>query len=705
MTGMTTPRANRWQSALAAATGRQDLMIVALLVATILLMILPLPTLLVDVLIACNITFAVLLLMVAVYLRSPLELSVLPSVILITTVFRLALSIGVTRLILMDADAGAIIQTFGEFVIGGSLAIGLVIFLIITVVQFVVVVKGAERVAEVAARFTLDALPGKQMSIDGELRSGDIDLAEATRRRQTLEKESQLYGAMDGAMKFVKGDAIAGLLIVAVNLIGGLAVGMLQHGMSLGQAMHVYSLLTIGDGLVSQIPALFVAITSGTIVTRVTTSESRNLGADIAHQIGANPTALLMAAGVVALLGFIPGFPTLIFLAIAGLMAGGVLLRRRRALREAGAAAALEEAASDTAATADETVTLHFGADLAAGLGRANVERLARDVAEDLGQALGVPFPAGRVGPGGTLPPDGFRIDIDGVPVEAGTARPGRILLRDDPMHLDLLGLAADTGEGPGGAVQHWIDARQEATLAEAGIGHATAEEIVAEALTRALRRYAPHFLGIQETQAFLKGIEATRGDLVREAQRHLSVNQVADVFRRLLEEGISLRNHRLVLETLAEWGQKEQDVILLTEYVRGGLKRQICHAHADDRKVIHALILDRGAEDVLRQSIRQTTVGAYLALPEGQAEELVDTIRGHLGRVVAGGRPPVILTALDTRRFLRQTLARNHVEAAVLSYAEIASDYTVQPVAVVRLTGRRPRQDAGAGLDRAAAE
>ncbi|OWJ63692.1 type III secretion system export apparatus subunit SctV [Inquilinus limosus] len=695
-------RTRSWQSALAAATGRQDLMIVALLVATIFLMILPLPTLLVDALIACNMTFAVLLLMVAVYLRSPLELSVLPSVILIATVFRLALSIGVTRLILMQADAGAIIQTFGEFVIGGSLAIGLVIFLIITVVQFVVVVKGAERVAEVAARFTLDALPGKQMSIDGELRSGDIDLAEATRRRQVLEKESQLYGAMDGAMKFVKGDAIAGLIIVAVNLIGGLAVGMLQHGMSLGQAMHVYSLLTIGDGLVSQIPALFVAITSGTIVTRVTTSDSRNLGADIAHQIGANPTALLMAAGVVALLGFIPGFPTLIFLAIAAVMAGGVLLRRRRTLREAGAAAQ-EEVAPDPAA--DETVTLHFGADLAAGLGRAQGERLARDAAEELGQALGVPFPAGRVGPAGTLPPDGFRIDIDGVPVEAGTARPGRILLRDDPMHLDLLGLTAETSEGTGGQVLHWIDDRHEAALAEAGIGHATAEEIVAEALTRALRRYAPHFLGIQETMAFLKGIEATRGDLVREAQRNLSVNQVADVFRRLLEEGISLRNHRLVLETLAEWGQKEQDVVLLAEYVRGGLKRQICHGHADERKIIHALILERSAEDVLRQSIRQTTVGAYLALPEGQAEELVDTIRGHLGRVAAGGRPPVILTALDIRRFLRQTLMRNQVEAVVLSYAEIAPDYTVQPVAVVRLTGRRNRQEAQTGPDRAAAE
>ncbi|WP_342234465.1 type III secretion system export apparatus subunit SctV [Inquilinus sp. OTU3971] len=698
---------NRIWARVAAMTGRQDLMIVALLVATILLMILPLPTLLVDVLIACNITFAVLLLMVAVYLRSPLELSVLPSVILITTVFRLALSIGVTRLILMDADAGAIIQTFGEFVIGGSLAIGLVIFLIITVVQFVVVVKGAERVAEVAARFTLDALPGKQMSIDGELRSGDIDLAEATRRRQTLEKESQLYGAMDGAMKFVKGDAIAGLIIVAVNLIGGLAVGMLQHGMSLGQAMHVYSLLTIGDGLVSQIPALFVAITSGTIVTRVTTAESRNLGADIAHQIGSNNTALLMAAGVVVMLGFIPGFPTLIFLAIAGAMAGVVLLRRRRAQREAGATASDPADGSETEGETEsnEIVALLLGSDLSASLGLDRAEFLTLEVSGALEQALGVPFPPARVAEEPMLPPDAFRIDIDGVPGETGTARPGRILLRDDPMHLELLDLLSETTEDSSGTIQHWIDAEHEAALAEAGIGHATAEEVVAEALTRALRRYASHFLGIQETQAFLKEIEATRGDLVREAQRSLSVNQIADVFRRLLEEGISLRNHRLVLETLAEWGQKEQNPLLLTEYVRGGLKRQISHAHADDRKIIDALVLDRSAEELLRQSIHQTSAGTYLALPEGQAEELVDAIRGHLGRVVAGGRPPVILTALDTRRFLRQTLARNQVDTVVLSYPEIAPDYTIRPVAVVRLTGRRVRQDGGAGLDRTAAE
>ena len=693
----------RLQSAFAKITGRQDLVIVALLVATILLMILPLPTVLVDVLIACNMTFAVLLLMVAVYLKTPLELSVLPSVILIATVFRLALSIGTTRLVLMQADAGEIIQTFGEFVIGGSLVVGLVIFLIITIVQFVVVVKGAERVAEVAARFTLDALPGKQMSIDGELRSGDIDLAEAMRRRQTLEKESQLYGAMDGAMKFVKGDAIAGLIIVAVNMIGGLAVGVMQHGMSFSQALHVYSLLTIGDGLVAQIPALFIAITSGTIVTRVTTSESRNLGADIAGQLGANPTALMMAAGVVALLGFVPGFPTLIFLGIAAVLAIGVVLRRRRR--------AAEEAEADPVVTnepmviVDDIMTLHLSPRLAEGLGRGVAAGLAVEAASELEQSLGVPFPVARPMADPDLAADRFRIDIEGVPVEQGHARAGWLLLRDDPMHLDLLDLTAETLESEGQPATQWIDGRHEAALVEAGIGHATAAEVVAEALERALRRNAPGFLGIQETHAFLKAIEVTRGDLVREAQRSLSLHQVTDIFRRLLEEGISLRNHRLVLETLAEWGGKEQDVLLLTEYVRGGLKRQICHAHADARKVIDALILDRAAEDLVRQSIRQTAVGTFLTLPEGHAEELIDTVRGHLRRTGADGRPPVILTALDTRRFLRQTLVRNRVEATILSYAEIAPDYTVQPVAVIRLTGRRGRAETEAGVSRAAAE
>jgi len=295
---------------------RQDLVVVVLLVTAILMMILPLPTWLVDGLIGVNMASAVLLLMMALYLKNPLDFSTLPSIILITTIFRLALSITTTRLILLQADAGDIVETFGNFVIAGELIVGLVVFLIITIVQFVVITKGSERVAEVAARFTLDALPGKQMSIDADLRNGDIEQHEARSRRSVLERESQFFGAMDGAMKFVKGDAIAGLIIVAVNLIGGISIGMFRKGMSAGEAVDVYSLLTVGDGLAAQLPALFVSLAAGSVITRVAADDTENLGTDITRQMVSSSLALRVAAAILLIMMFIPGFPWPVFLLI-----------------------------------------------------------------------------------------------------------------------------------------------------------------------------------------------------------------------------------------------------------------------------------------------------------------------------------------------------------------------------------------------------
>ena len=343
---MMMPVIKSWLSRLGS---RQDLMLVVLMVMTIIMMILPLPTLVIDTLLATNMALTVLLLMVGIYLRDPVDFSTLPSVILISTVFRLSLSISTTRLILVQADAGKIVSTFGEFVISGNLIVGLVVFLIITIVQFVVITKGSERVAEVSARFTLDALPGRQMSIDADLRNGDIDQAEAKRRRQLLQKESQLYGAMDGAMKFVKGDAIAGLVIIAVNLLGGVMVGTLQHGMSMGEALQVYSLLTVGDGLVAQIPALFMSITAGTIVTRVTTEETTNLGSDIAGQLMHNPRTLRLASIVLFGLGLVPGFPTVIFWLLGAILGGtGILFYvRDKKQVEADDARRVEEATKE----------------------------------------------------------------------------------------------------------------------------------------------------------------------------------------------------------------------------------------------------------------------------------------------------------------------------------------------------------------------
>src|SRR5688572_1502558 len=307
----------RLKTLIARAPGSPDLMIALVLMLTVAMMVLPMPLLLVDLLIGFNLGFAVLLLMVSLYVLSPLEFSTLPGIILLSTVFRLALTITTTRLILTQADAGDIVRTFGEFVIAGSVLVGLVVFLIITVVQFIVIAKGAERVAEVGARFILDALPGKQMAIDAELRNGDIDQAEARRRRGRLERESQLYGAMDGAMKFVKGDAIAGLVVIVVNLIGGIAVGTLSRGMPFVQAVREYALLTIGDALISQIPALMLSITAATVVTRVTGDSKLDLGRDIASQLSADRRALRLAAIVLLAMGLVPGFPTAVFVVLA----------------------------------------------------------------------------------------------------------------------------------------------------------------------------------------------------------------------------------------------------------------------------------------------------------------------------------------------------------------------------------------------------
>jgi len=335
---MTGARLDRMLQGIAA---RQDLMLVALLVLTTVMMILPMPTVFADILIATNIALSILLMMVAIYINGPVEFSTLPTVILVTTAFRLSLSITTSRMILVQGDAGEIIRSFGEFVIAGNIVVGLVVYLIITIVQFVVITKGSERVAEVAARFTLDALPGKQISIDTDLKNGDIDQQEARRRRGTLEKESQLYGAMDGAMKFVKGDAIASLVIIVVNLVGGMTIGVLQRGLSFSEAVQTYSLLAVGDGLIAQIPALLISLTAGVIVTRVTSAVGGNLGRDMVSQVTADPRVLQVASAVLAGLAFVPGFPVSVFLTLAVLLGAagwGLSGRRRKA-----SAAALAE--------------------------------------------------------------------------------------------------------------------------------------------------------------------------------------------------------------------------------------------------------------------------------------------------------------------------------------------------------------------------
>ena len=672
---------------------RQDLMLVVLMVMTIIMMILPLPTVVIDVLLATNMALTVLLMMVGIYLRDPVDFSTLPSVILISTVFRLSLSISTTRLILVQADAGKIVETFGEFVISGNLIVGLVVFLIITVVQFVVITKGSERVAEVSARFTLDALPGRQMSIDADLRNGDIDQAEAKRRRQMLQKESQLYGAMDGAMKFVKGDAIAGLVIIAVNLLGGVMVGTLQHGMSMGEALQVYSLLTVGDGLVAQIPALFMSITAGTIVTRVTTEETTNLGSDIAGQLVHNPRTLRLAAVVLFGLGLVPGFPTAIFWTISAILGGtGILfyLRDKRQTEEEDARRekeALTAVDSPQSLPSQEVVGLSLSPDLFQVVQAAEFEARLQRLRKALYDQLGLPFPQIAVHADDRLGKGRYQVKLDDVPMDDGTLRMGMLLLCDEPDHLEL---ADVPGEAGGPFIERsetiWIEERHKPTLTDAGIGHMDTVECLTACIRHTLTRYASEFIGVQETHAILANADQAYGDLVREAQKVVPVQKMADIFRRLLDEGVSIRNLRIVLDALIEWGNKEQDVVLLAEYVRSALKRQICHSYADSQKVLHAFLLERDVEQVLRQAIRQTSVGGYLALSDEDGARLLTTFHQHAERLAADKVRPVVLTSLDIRRFLRSLLVKNNIQVPVLSFQDLAPEFTVQPVVTIRM-------------------
>ncbi|WP_315855044.1 FHIPEP family type III secretion protein [Chenggangzhangella methanolivorans] len=466
------------------ASRRSDVVVAAFMMLAIVMIFIPLPTGMIDVLIGINMVFSLLVLVVAFYISSPVEFSSLPSVILLGTLFRLALSIAITRLILVEADAGQIVQAFGEFVIAGNVVVGLVVFTIITVAQFVVITKGAERVAEVAARFSLDALPGKQMAIDNDLRNGDIDKSEAASRRRRLERESQLYGAMDGAMKFVKGDAIAGLVIVLINLVGGLLIGMVQRGMSFSEAGHAYSLLTVGDGLIAQIPALLVSVAAGTVVTRVTSEDNVDLGTEITRQIVADPRALGLASALSFGAGLVPGFPTLVFFALSAALAGGAwLLHRRKQAKDAPPVYDVlpnereepeDVAFSEVASGSRYRVTTWVGSELSVAVPMQQFKQFVERARQDLFQDLGVDPPAVELRIDRAAEPNRFRIDLEDVPVSDGEILVGHVLLRDEPVHLDLMNVPYAT-HAPlfRRKPAHWVEQRHVPAMSEAGIGFA----------------------------------------------------------------------------------------------------------------------------------------------------------------------------------------------------------------------------------------
>lgn len=685
-----------------------DLILAAWIIGVIVMIVLPVPPAIIDLTITFNLTAAIGLLMVALYIPSAIHLSMFPSLLLVTTLFRLGVNISSTRQILLHAYAGHIISAFGNFVVGGNYVVGFVIFLIITIVQFIVVTKGAERVAEVAARFRLDAMPGKQMSIDADLRAGSIDANQAREKRALIQKESELYGAMDGAMKFVKGDVIAGMVIAFVNIVGGLIIGVGMHKMTMAQAAKVYTLLSIGDGLVSQIPSLLICLTAGIVTTRVSSDrKDANLGKEISSQIFREPRALMIAAAATLGIGFFKGFPLWTFAILAAVLGsiGSALWRKKRkeaAKVAAGGGAGIEtdvEGHTMIKGGAEEfaltlPLILEIGKNLSElvkkgkGKGGLNlVEELIPKMRQALYQDLGIRYPGIHVRTDSpTLEADEYAILLNEVPVAHGKIPEGYLLTNETEENLRRYNLPYITYKNATGLPSLWVEQQYKEIMDKAGIKYWTALEVMILHLSYFFRQSGQEFIGIQEVRSMLEFMERAFPDLVKEVTRLIPLQKLTEIFRRLVQEQVSIKDLRTIMEALSEWAQSEKDTVLLTEYVRASLKRYISNKYAQGQSTLSVYLLDPEIEETVRGAIKQTSAGSYLALDPDSVNLILKGMRNTISPVPPGGQPPVLLTAIDVRRFVRKLIETEYPDIAVVSYQEILPEIRIQPLGRIQL-------------------
>lgn len=694
------------EKALNSISRSSDVVLAFFIICIILMLIFPVPPHVIDVLISVNLTVSICLLFVSLYIQKAVNFSMFPSLLLITTLYRLGVNISSTRQILLHANAGKIIYAFGDFVVGGNYVVGGVVFLIITIVQFIVVTKGAERVAEVAARFTLDAMPGKQMSIDADLRSGIIDTQQARELRLSLNKESQLYGAMDGAMKFVKGDAIAGIVIAVINIIGGLIIGVFMHHMSAGQAAKTYSLLSIGDGLVSQIPALMIAITAGIVTTRVSSDKKdANLGKEISEQILKQPKALMIAGGVALLMGLIPGFPFFPFLLLsAGVGSVGAAIwqssKKAAAKATAGVSAVETEVpghAVITGGAEEYTLTLPVVIELGKNLSNmirkdkqvlSFVDVMVPKMRHALYQDLGVRFPGVHVRTDSPiLDPDEYSVYLNEVPLVRGKIMTDNLLTNETEEMLRKYNVPFTKSKGVMGMPSLWINRKYKDVLDNAHIKYWTSLEVLTLHLSKFYRHYASEFIGLQEVRAILEFVEKSFPDLVKEVTRLVPLQKLTEIFKRLVQEQISIKDLRTILESLSEWAQTEKDTVLLTEYVRSSLRRYISYKYSQGQTVLSVYLLDPEIEDMVRGAIKQTSAGSYLALDPDSVQLILAAMRKTIAPTPPGGQPPVLLAAIDVRRFARKLIEGEFPDLPVISYQEIVPEIRIQPLGRIQLT------------------
>ncbi|WP_144509241.1 flagellar biosynthesis protein FlhA [Bacillus sp. FJAT-22090] len=673
----------------------RDITVLAAVISIVAMLVIPLPHWLLSFLIIINITIALLILMTSMNMQEALQFSVFPPLLLIVTLFRLGLNVSTTRAILSEGDAGKVVETFGTFVTGGNILVGLVVFAILVIIQFIVITKGAERVSEVAARFTLDAMPGKQMSIDADLNAGMISEKEARERREKVSGEADFYGAMDGATKFVKGDAIAGIIIVLINLTVGIIIGVVQLGLPFGEAAVLFSTLTVGDGLVSQIPALLISTATGIVVTRA--ASEGNLGTDITSQLFSQPKLLYVAAVTIALLGIVTPIGALITFPIAIALAIGAYMMSRNSKEDPEEIEEYEEEiATDTMKSPENVINLlnvdpiefEFGYGLIplvdAAQGGDLLDRVVM-IRRQLALELGVVIPVVRIRDNIQLQPNEYRIKIKGNEMARGELLLDHYLAMSPGDDDSIEGI--DTIEPSFGLPAKWIteSVKEEAEI----LGYTVVDppSVVSTHMTEIIRNNAHELLGRQETKQLIDHIRETYPILVDElTPTPLTVGEIQKVLGNLLREHVSIRNLPIIFETLADYSKMTSDVDILTEYTRQSLAKQITTQYAGNNHVLKVLTVSGKVEKLIADSIQQTEHGNYLSIDPNDSQAILETMAREIERASLMEQSPIILCSPAVRMYLRQMTERYFPQIPILSYNELESSIEVQSVGVVNI-------------------
>ena len=673
----------------------KDFVVLFGVIGIVLMMIIPIPVLLLDILIILNISIALMILLIAMNTREALDFSIFPAILLITTLFRLALNVSTTRNILSHAEAGEVVATFGSWVGGGEIAIGFIVFLILVVVQFIVITKGSERVAEVAARFTLDAMPGKQMSIDADLNAGLINEQQAKARRSKIEREADFYGAMDGASKFVKGDAIASIIILAINLVGGFIIGMAIHDLSFGESLSTFSILTIGDGLVSQIPALLISTAAGLIVTRA--ASDGNLAEDVTAQLFKYPKLLFIAAGTIALLGLTPIGPMRTWPFAIMLAYGGWYMHKAIHKQEEQEEMLVEEQQIEEVRSPESVISLlqidpiefEFGYGLIpladTQQGGDLLDRIIM-IRRQCALELGLVVPVIRIRDNIQLKPNEYVIKIKGNTVARGDLLLNHYLAMSPGFEDDSV-IGIETTEPAFGLPAIWIDEQMKERAELSGYTVVDPPSVVATHLTEIIKRHAHELIGRQETKQLVENVKETYPALIDELiPSILAIGDVQKVLSKLLREKVSIRDLVTIFEALADHGNYTKDADILTEYVRQSLSRQITQQFSSGSDTLRVITDRPQLEKKIAESEQQSDQGSYIALDPVSTQQIYQKLNEHVNRQIQSGQQPVVLASPTIRMYLRQIVERTMQDVPVLSYSELEPNIEVQSVGVVNL-------------------